>query len=81
MNARVKEKYLISRLELLDHDSLAVPPFWSFLLQLGTVVSLLTPFLQFGNLNFPCGFDRLEVHVPLLDSPTYSTTTNFNFYS
>jgi hypothetical protein len=25
MNARVKEKYLISRLELLDLDSLVVP--------------------------------------------------------
>jgi hypothetical protein len=30
MNARVKEKYLISRLELLDLDSLVVPSIGSF---------------------------------------------------
>jgi hypothetical protein len=68
-NARVKEKFLISRLELLDLDSLVVPSFCYFHVQLGTVVSLFPSFLKFGNLNFPFGFDRLEVHVPLLDSP------------
>jgi hypothetical protein len=30
MNMRVKEKWLISWLELLDLDSLVVPPFGSF---------------------------------------------------
>jgi hypothetical protein len=30
MNARVKEKYLFSRFELLDLDSLVVPSFGSF---------------------------------------------------
>jgi hypothetical protein len=69
MNVRVKEKYLISQLELHDLDSLVVPPFSSFLVKLGTVASLLPPFLKFGHQNFPfCSID-LEVHVPLLNSP------------
>jgi hypothetical protein len=68
MNMRVKQKYLISRLELLDLDSLVVPPFCSFLVQHGTVVSLFLPFRKFDNMNFPFGFGFLEVHVPLLDS-------------
>jgi hypothetical protein len=33
------------------------------------VVCLLPPFLKFSNLNFPFCFSRLEVHVPLLNSP------------
>jgi hypothetical protein len=69
MNARVKEKYLISQLELLDLDLLVVLPFCYFLVQLGTVVSLFPQCLKFGNLNFPFGSGHLEVHVPLLDSP------------
>jgi hypothetical protein len=69
MNTRVKEKYLICRLEWLDLDSLVMPPFCSFLVQLGIVVSIFPPFLKFGNLNFPFDFGHLEVHVPLLDSP------------
>jgi hypothetical protein len=32
------------------------------------VISLLPPFLKFGNLNFSFCFSRLEVHVPLLNS-------------
>jgi hypothetical protein len=32
MNERVKEKYLIARLELLDLDSLVVPSFDSFII-------------------------------------------------
>jgi hypothetical protein len=59
----------MSWLELPVLDSLVVPPFCSFLLQLGTVVSLFPPFLKFDNLNFSFGFGRLEVHVPLLDRP------------
>jgi hypothetical protein len=69
MNVRVKEKYLISRLELLNLDSLVVPSFVSFFIQLGTVVSLFPPFLKFGNLNFPFCSSFLEVHVPLFDGP------------
>jgi hypothetical protein len=69
MNARVKEKHLISQLELLDLDSLVVPPFSFFLVQLGTMVSLFPPFLKFDDLNFPFCSGHLEVHVPLLHSP------------
>jgi hypothetical protein len=69
MNMRVKEQYLISRLELLGLDSLVVSSFGSFFILLDTVVSLFPPFLKFGNLNFPFCSDRLEVHVPLFDGP------------
>jgi hypothetical protein len=58
----------MSRLELLDLDSLVMPPFCSLLVQLGTVVSLFPLFLKFSNLNFLFGFGHLGVHVPLLDS-------------
>jgi hypothetical protein len=69
MNTRVIKKYLIPRLELLDLDSLVVPPFGFFLVYLGTVVSLLPPFLKFGNLNFSFCSSCLEVHVPIFDGP------------
>jgi hypothetical protein len=69
MNARVREKYLISQLELLGLDSLVVPSFGSFFIQLGTVVILFPPFLKFGNLNFCFCSGHLEVHVPLFDGP------------
>jgi hypothetical protein len=69
MNARVKEKYIIFRLELLNLDSLVVPSFGSFFILLGTMVSLFPPFLKFGNLNFPFCFGCLEVHVALFDDP------------
>jgi hypothetical protein len=39
MNTRVKEKYLISQLELLGLDTLVVPPFASFFIELAIVVS------------------------------------------
>jgi hypothetical protein len=69
MNMRVKEKYLISQLELLGLDSLVVPSSDSFFIYLITVVSHFPPLLKFGNLNFPFCSSRLEVHVPLFDSP------------
>jgi hypothetical protein len=47
---------------------LVVPSFGSFLLWLGTVVSILPPFLKFSNLNFPFCSGLLEVYVPLLNS-------------
>jgi hypothetical protein len=65
---RVKEKYLISRLELFDLDSLVVPSFGYFFIYLGTVVSLFPTLLKFDNLNFPFYSGCLEVHVPLFDS-------------
>jgi hypothetical protein len=68
MNARVKEKYLISRLELLSLDSLVVSSFGSFFIWLGTVVSVFPLFFKFGNLNFLFCSGRLEAHVPLFDS-------------
>ena len=46
MNARVKKEYLISRLELLDVNSLVMPSFRSLLVELGAVVGLLPPFIQ-----------------------------------
>jgi hypothetical protein len=48
MNVIVKEQFLISRLELLDLDSLIVPSLCSLLVGLGDVVSLLPPFIQFS---------------------------------
>jgi hypothetical protein len=74
---RVKDMYLISRLELLGLDSLIVPSFGSFFIQLGTVVSLFPPFLKFGNLNFPFCSGRLEIHVPLFDG---TESFVFKFY-
>jgi hypothetical protein len=64
---RVKEKYLISRPELLDLDSLVVLSIDFFYIYFGTVVSLFPPFLKFGNLNFPFCSGRLEVQAPLFD--------------
>jgi hypothetical protein len=66
---RVKEKYLISRLELLDLDLLVVLSFGSFFIWLDTLVSLFPPFLKFSNLNFHFCSGRLEVHAPLFDGP------------
>jgi hypothetical protein len=48
MNARVKEQYLISRLEVLDLDPLIMPSLCPLLVELGAVVSLLPPFIQFS---------------------------------
>ena len=48
MNASVKEEYLISRFELLYLDSLVVPSFCLLLVELGAVVGLLPPFIQFS---------------------------------
>jgi hypothetical protein len=69
MNARLKEKYLISRLKLLNIDSLVMSSFGYFFISLGIMVSLFPPFLKFGNLNFYFCSGRLEVHVPLFDGP------------
>jgi hypothetical protein len=48
MNARVKEQYLISRLEVLYLDPLIMPSLCSLLVELGAVVGLLPPFIQFS---------------------------------
>jgi hypothetical protein len=77
MNVRVKKKYLISRLELLCPDSLVVPSFGSFFIELGTMVSLFPPFLEFSNLNFSFCSGRLVVDIPLFDGPE---SLVFKFY-
>jgi len=51
MNAGVKEEYLVSRIEMLDLDSLIVPSFRLLLVELGAVVGLLPPFIQFCQLD------------------------------
>ena len=51
MNAGVEEVYLISRFEVLDLDSLIVPSFRTLLVELGAVVGLLPPFIQFSQLD------------------------------
>ena len=51
MNARVEEEYLISRFEVLDLDSLIVPSFRPLLVELGAMVGLLPPFIQFSQLD------------------------------
>jgi len=48
MNAGVKEQYLASRFEMFDLDSLIMPSFRPLLVQLGAVVGLLSPFIQFS---------------------------------
>ena len=44
----VKEQYLVPRFEMLDLDSLIVPSFRPLLVELGDVVGLLPPFIQFS---------------------------------
>ena len=51
MNAGVEEVYLISYFEVLDLDSLIVPSFRLLLVELGAVVGLLSPFIQFSQLD------------------------------
>ena len=51
MNAGVKEQYLVSRFEMLHLDSLIVPSFRPFHVELGAVVGLLSPFIQFSQLD------------------------------
>ena len=51
MNAGVKEEYLISRFEVLDLDSLIMPSFRPLLVELGAMVGLLPPFIQFYQLD------------------------------
>jgi len=48
MNVGVKEAYLISHFEVLDLDSLIVLSFCPLLVELGAVVGLLPPFIQFS---------------------------------
>ena len=43
----VKEQYLVPRFEMLDLDSLIMPSFRPLLVELGAVVGLLSPFIQF----------------------------------
>ena len=50
-NAGVEEEYLICRFEVLDLDSLIVPSFRLLLVELGAVVGLLPPFIQFSQLD------------------------------
>ena len=50
--ASVNEEYLISRSELLlDLDSIVMPSFCTLLVELGAVVGLLSPFIQFSQLD------------------------------
>jgi len=51
MNVGVKEAYLISHFEVLDLDSLIVLSFCPLLVELGAVVGLLPPFIQFSQLD------------------------------
>jgi hypothetical protein len=69
MNVGVRDKYLISQFEVLNFDPLVIASLGSFLVQLGTVVVLLPPFLKLSNLDFPFCAGFLEVYVPLLYSP------------
>jgi hypothetical protein len=48
MNTRVKEEYLISHFEVLDLDSLIVPSLRLLLIELGAMVGLLPPLIQFS---------------------------------
>ena len=48
MNARVEKEYLISSLEMLDLDPLVVQSFCMLLVELGDVVGLFPPFIQFS---------------------------------
>ena len=50
-NAGVKEEYLVSHFEMLDLDSLIVPSFRLLLVELGAMVGLLPPFIQFSQLD------------------------------
>ena len=50
-NAGVEKEYLISRFEVLDLDSLIMPSFRPLLVGLGVVVGLLSPFIQFSQLD------------------------------
>ena len=47
----VKEQYLVPRFEMLDLDLLIVPPFRPLPVELGAVVGLLPPFIQFSQLD------------------------------
>ena len=50
-NAGVEKEYLVSRFEVLDLDSLIVPSSRTLLVELGAVVGLLPPFIQFSKLD------------------------------
>jgi len=50
-NVGVEKEYLVSRFEVLDLDSLIVPSFRTLLVELGAVVGLLPPFIQFSKLD------------------------------
>ena len=49
----IKDEYLIPQLEMLDLDLLIVSSFHLLLVELGAVVSLLPPFIQFSPLDLP----------------------------
>ena len=53
MNTGVEKEYLISHFGVLDLDSLIMPSFRPLLVELGAVVGLLPPFIQFSLLDFP----------------------------
>ena len=53
MKAGNREEYLISHFEMLDLDPLILLSFHPLLVELGAVVGLLPPFIQFRPLDLP----------------------------
>ena len=52
MKAGNREEYLISHFEMLDLDLIILSSFHPLLVELGAVVGLLPPFIQFSLLDF-----------------------------
>ena len=65
---------------MLDLDLLIVSSFHLLLIELGTVVGLLPPFIQFSLLDFPFNPDWLEIHFPLFNYPMASEL-KINWYT
>ena len=69
MKARNREEYLISHFEMLDLDPLIMSCFHPLLVELGAVVGLLPPLIQFSLLDLPFNPGWLEIHFPPLNCP------------
>ena len=65
---------------MLDLDLLIVSSFHLLLVELGAVVSLLPPFIQFSLLDFPFNPGWLEIHFPPLNCPMGSEL-KINWYT
>ena len=68
----IKKQYLVSWVEDLGLQPLIMPSLGPFFVDRGTMISFVSPFLQFRDLTLPVLSGYFQIHVPFPDSPVRS---------